>query len=164
MSEQNQRHPGERFTGIFSAFMVYCILVWLWSLGLFMVWPWQKGGEWLPDYPLAAVCANDEICAIPYGELTAAKASGKVKTLELPEDAGETAIEMISVRWKRYGSGYESKASSWNFQTIVRYRLVDGAPVLDEYQEVNGKVFLYAMVGAAINLAFLFLRKWRRRK
>ena len=44
--------PGERFTTIFSAFMVFCVLVWLWGLGLFMLWPWQKGGEWLPDFPM----------------------------------------------------------------------------------------------------------------
>lgn len=29
--------PGDRFTAIFTAFMVFCVLVWLWGLGLFML-------------------------------------------------------------------------------------------------------------------------------
>ena len=30
---------------------------------------------------------------------------------------------------------------------------------LSEYQEINGKVFLYAIAGAAISLLLLYLRK-----
>lgn len=154
--------PGDRFAAIFSALMVFCVLVWLWGLGLFMLWPWQKGGEWLPEFPIAAVCADDRVCAVPYGELAAAQASGKVKTLQLPAPSGDTAYEMIALQWKQLPNGVEAKASAWNFQTTVRYRIDNETPILVEYQEIGGKVFFYAIVGALISLGLLYLRKLRK--
>lgn len=155
-------HPGDRFTRIFSAFMVFCVLVWLWSLGLFMLWPWQKGGDWLPDFPIVAVCADDSICTVPYGELPAAKAAGRIKSLLPATDSGETEHEMISLQWKRLAGGMETQASAWNFRITVRYRIDDEMPVLVEYQEINGKVFLFAVVGALVSLGLLYLRKLKK--
>lgn len=156
------KHPGDRFTKIFSAFMVFCVLVWLWSLGLFMLWPWQKGGDWLPDFPIVAVCADDNVCTVPYGELAAAKAAGKIKSLLPATDSGETEHEMISLQWKRLAGGMETQASAWNFRITVRYRIDDEMPVLVEYQEINGKVFLFAVVGALVSLGLLYLRKLKK--
>ena len=151
-----------RFSAIFSAFMVFCVLVWLWGIGLFMLWPWHKGGDWLPDYPIVAVCADGKVCAVPHGELAAAQAAGKIKTLVPPEESGETAYEQITLQWKRLPGGIEAKASAWNFQTKVRYRIEDEKPVLVEYQEIGGKVFLYAIAGALVSLALLYLRKLKK--
>ena len=152
-------HPGERFTRIFSTFMVFCVMVWLWGLGLFMLWPWQKGGQWLPDFPLVATCADGNACAVPQGQLVEAFASNKILSLNPPEKSGETAYEMIAVRWKPHANGIELKASAWNFQTTVRYRVEDKTPVLLEYQEISGKVFLIALIGALVSTALLYLRK-----
>ena len=63
------------------------------------------------------------------------------------------------MRWKPHASGIELKASAWNFQTTVRYRVDDKTPVLLEYQEISGKVFLFAVIGALISTALLYLRK-----
>lgn len=152
----------ERFSAIFSALMVFCVLVWLWGLGLFMFWPWQKGGEWLPDYPLAVRCADGQTCAVPVGQLAAARADGRVSSLLPAEESGETAYEMITVQWKTLPGGMQSKASAWNFQTTVRYRIENEQPVLVEYQEIGGKVFLYALLGALVSLALLYLNKRRK--
>jgi len=155
-------NPGDRFTTIFSAFMIFCVMVWLWGLGLFMLWPWQKGGEWLPDFPIVATCTDDVICAIPYGELPAAKAAGKLKSLIPMENNGETAYELITLQWKLIKGGIETKASAWNFQTTVRYRIDNEMPVLVEYQEISGKVFLFAIVGALVSTLLLYLRKLKK--
>lgn len=152
------RHT-ERFSAIFSAFMVFCVLVWLWGLGLFMFWPWQKGGQWLPDFPVAVLCAGDQPCAIPVGQLAEAKTDGRLVSLWPKEDTGETAYEMITVQWHKIAGGMQVKASAWNFQTTVRYRIEDEQPVLVEYQEISGKLFLYAIAGALVSTLLLFLRK-----
>lgn len=164
MPEVNQastNDPSQRFGKIFKALMVYCVLVWLWGLGLLMIWPWQKGGEWLPEFPLIAVCSDDTRCIIPYGELNQAKAVGKFKTLQPPSDTGDMAYQQLSVQWKRLQGGVETKVSAWNFQTTVRYRIDEEIPVLVEYQEIGGKVFLIAIGGALLTLIGLYLRKLR---
>ena len=148
-----------RFAAIFSAFMVFCVLVWLWGLGLFMLWPWNKGGEWLPDFPIVAVCADDSICTVPQGKLQEARAAGRIKSLLPTEPVGETFHEKIAVQWKQLPGKLEVKASAWNFQTTVRYRLDNDTPILIEYQEIGGKVFLYAMGGAFVTLLLLYARK-----
>ncbi|MCE1238432.1 MAG: hypothetical protein LWW83_00695 [Azonexaceae bacterium] len=152
----------ERFSRIFTAFMVYCVLVWLWGLGLFMLWPWQKGGEWLPDYPVVVHCAGEQDCPIPVGKLDEARADGRLLALMPKDDTGETAYESITVQWKKVAGGMQVKASAWNFQTTVRYRIEDDRPVLLEYQEIGGKVFLYALLGALVSLGLLYLNKRRK--
>lgn len=159
MAAAQGNQPGDRFTGVFSTFMAFCLLVWLWSFSLFLFWPWQQGGQWLPDFPILAVCADDQVCSVPHAELAEAKAAGKVKSLELPEDAGETTYEMLHLQWKKIKGGVEAKLSTWNFQTVVRYRIEDEQPVLVEYQEINGKLFLYAIGGALVTLAGLLIKK-----
>lgn len=156
------KQPGERFSAIFSAFMVFCVVVWLWGLGLFMLWPWHKGGEWLPEFPMIAVCADDSVCVVPFGELAQAKASGKLKSLRPPAESGEMAYEQITLTWKHLPNAIQLKASAWNFQTTVRYRLDNEMPVLLEYQEINGKVFLFAIAGALFTTLLLYRRKLRQ--
>lgn len=151
-----------RFSAIFSAFMVFCVLVWLWGLGLYLFWPWQKGGDWLPDYPIAVTCADGTACALPIGQLDAARAAGQIRSLQPPVEQGETAYEMLAVRWETQGQTLESRASAWNFQTTVRYRIDHEQPVLLEYQEISGRIFLFALGGALVSLILLYLRKLRR--
>ncbi len=159
---EGMKQPSERFSTIFSAFMVFCVMVWMWGLGLFMLWPWQKGGEWLPEFPIVAICTDDSICSVPVGELAQAKLSGKIKSLLPPDETGETAYEQITLTWKRLPNAIQLKASAWNFQTTVRYRLDNDTPVLMEYQEINGKVFLFAIAGALVTTLLLYLRKLRK--
>src|SRR5574343_815078 len=155
----NAPQLSSRFSTIFSAFMVFCVLVWLWGLGLFMLWPWQKGGQWLPDFPIVAVCADTPICTLPFGQLAEAQQAGRVTGL-LPADAsGETSYEALTIQWKRLPNAMQAKVSAWNFQTTVRYRIEDQQPILLEYQEISGKVFLFAIGGALVTLALLYLRK-----
>ena len=142
--------------------MVFCVLVWMWGLGLYLFWPWQHGGTWLPDYPIAVTCPNGEVYALPVGQLAAARAKGLVTAVAPPTDSGETAYQMLTVRWKQHSDGLESKASAWNFQTTVRYRIDNEQPVLLEYQEISGHIFLYALAGAFVSTILLYLRKLRR--
>ena len=158
----NAPQPTERFSRIFSAFMVFCILVWLWGLGLYLFWPWQNGGTWLPEYPIAVSCADGAVCALPIGQLAAARAEGRVTSVQPPSESGETAYQMLTVRWKQHHDGLESKASAWNFQTTVRYRIDNEQPVLLEYQEISAHLFLYALAGAFVSTILLYLRKLRR--
>jgi hypothetical protein len=162
VADQAPLDPGKRFAGIFKTLMLFCALVWLWGMLLLQFWPWHKGGEWVADFPIAALCANDAVCALPYGELAAARAAGKFKTLALPGDSGETAYQLIALQWKKQGSLIEAKASAWNFQTTVRYRIEDEQPVLVEYQEISGKLFLFALGGALLTLLGLHVSKRRR--
>ena len=164
MGAPDKTQPAQRFAGIFSAGMVFCVLVWMWGLGLYLVWPWQQGGEWLPDFPIVAVCADETVCAVPYGQLAEARAAGKIKSLLPPGESGETAYEAITLHWKRLPGGMESKASAWNFQTTVRYRVDDELPVLVSYQEISGKIFLIALGGALLSLLFLYRNKLKPRR
>ena len=54
------------------------------------------------------------------------------------------------------------KASSWHFQTVVRYRVENDTPVLVAYQDVDvSRAFTYG-IGAALFLTIgLGLRKLR---
>lgn len=162
MDNGTSSQPADRFAGIFKAFMIFCVLVWMWGLGLFMLWPWQQGGEWLPDFPIVAICQDESLCAVPYGELAAAQNDGRVTSLVPPESNGETAYELINIQWKKIQGGIEAKVSAWNFQTTVRYRIENGMPVLLSYQEISAKVFLFAIGGALVSLLIILLRKRRR--
>ena len=70
--------------------------------------------------------------------------------------------EKIAVQWKQLPGKLEVKASAWNFQTTVRYRVENATPILLEYQEIGGKVFLYAIGGAFVSLLLLYARKLRK--
>lgn len=132
-----------------------------WSMVLFLAWPWQTSNAWKAEFPLPAVCAQNEVCGIAYGQLAEAKAQGKVTSLLPPEDQGETPLENAWLRWKKAPAGQpwqiEAKVSSWNFQTTVHYRLENGQPVLVEYQEAGAQAFYYGMGAAALCLAAFFL-------
>ena len=154
----------ERFSSIFALFMIFCVLVWVWGLAFFMFWPWQKGGDWLPDYPLAVQCSNGTDCVVPVGELAQARSEGKVLSLRPQAARGELDYRQLYVRWMPWGEDMEVKTSAWNFQTSVRYRIdpESAQPVLVEYQELNAKIFFYAILAALGSLAVLHLYRRQR--
>jgi hypothetical protein len=151
---------------IFIAMMSFCGLVWMWTVVFILAWPWEKGGDWKPEFRLPAVCAQGEVCSVSYGQLADAKAQGKFTSLLPPDDGGEVQAEDAWVRWKKAPAGQpwqiESKASSWYFQTTVRYRLDNDTPVLVEYQEVGAKSFYYGMGLAGFSLLLFYLRRLRK--
>ena len=153
------------FNRIFLAMMMLCGLVWVWTVALIVAWPWQKGTEWKPDFRLAAVCAKGEVCGIPYGRLAEARANGAVTALVPPSDNGEVMEEDAWLRWKKVSGQpwqVESSASSWYFETSVRYRLENDMPVLVEYREVGAKAVQYGVALGAFSMVIIYLRKRRR--
>lgn len=151
------------FAKIFLAMMIFCGLVWIWTVAFIIYWPWDKDADWKPEFRVVAVCGQDEFCGIPYGELEAAKASGKYSTLELPGDAGDAMDETSWLQWKRVDGLIEAKTSSWHFQTTVRYKLEDGKPVLVEVQDVGAKALYFGIAAGLFSLIGLYLRNYRRK-
>lgn len=160
MSEQKRSVMSQ----IFIAMMMFCGLVWVWTVAFILGWPWEKTTAWKPEFRLAAVCANNEACGIPYGQLADAKAKGTLTSLVPTEAAGEVEEPDNWLKWKKVsGESWqiESSASSWHFQTTVRYRLDGETPILVEYKEVSGKAFYYGMGAALLSLIGIYLRKLR---
>lgn len=153
--------PASRFSRVFKWLMLFCFLVWVWGLALIMAWPWQKGGEWLPEFPMVTTCTSGEACVIPNGELAKAMADGRIKAVTPPTAQGETAFGQISLGWKPHDGLIEASASSWNFQFTVRYRVENDQPVLVQYREISIKIFFYALGGALFSLIGLYLRQLR---
>lgn len=153
-----------RFGQIFVAMMIYCGLVWVWTVAFILAWPWDKGGAWKPEFRLAAVCAKGEACSLPYGQLAEARAKGALTALQPAADDGEIMEPNSWLRWKKIAGQpgqIETKASSWYFQTTVRYRLDGDTPILLESQEVGAKALYYGMAAALFSLVGIYLRKLR---
>ncbi|HJW27598.1 MAG TPA: hypothetical protein VJ576_22100 [Rhodocyclaceae bacterium] len=160
MSEKKRGLMGQ----IFMAMMMFCFLVWVWTVAFILGWPWEKGTAWKPNFRLAAVCAQNEACGIPYGQLAEAKAKGTLVSLVPADTAGEVAEQDNWLKWKKVSGEpwqIETTASSWHFQTTVRYRVEGDTPVLVEYKEVGGKAFYYGLAAAFVSLVGIYLRKLR---
>ncbi len=149
------------FSRIFVAMMLFCGLVWVWTVAFIMGWPWDKTNVWKPEYRLVAVCQNKEACGVAYGDLAAAKAKGGYSTLVPAEPAGDIEEEKNWLKWKVDNGIIEVKASSWHFQTTIRYKVVDEAPVLLQVQDVPAKAFYYGVAAAVVTMIGLYLRKLR---
>lgn len=146
---------------IFLAMMIFCGLVWVWTVAFIFAWPWEKSNVWKPEFRVVAVCDKDEPCGFPYSELEDAKAKGLYKTLNPPGNAGDVMEEKGWLQWKRVDGMIEAKSSSWHFQTTIRYRLEDDKPVLVEYQDVSAKAFYYGIAAGLFSLIGIYLRKLR---
>ena len=69
------------FAQVFLALMIFCGLVWIWTVAFIIGWPWEKSGDWQPEFRVVAVCGDQgDFCGIPYGELEDARAKGLFKT------------------------------------------------------------------------------------
>jgi hypothetical protein len=149
------------FAQIFIALMIFTALVWAWTVAFIISWPWEKNSTWKPEFRVAAVCANKEPCGLAYSELAEAKAKGLYTTLEMPEPAGDIEEAANWLKWKKENGIYEVKASSWHFQTTIRYKVEDDVPVLVEYQDVAAKAFYYGVAAGLFSLIGIYLRKLR---
>lgn len=150
------------FAQVVIAMMIFCGLVWIWTVAFIITWPWEKSTAWKPDFRVAAVCAKGEVCSFPYGQLEEARGKGLFSSLALPGEAGEVMETQGWLQWKKVGGLIEAKSSSWYFQTVIRYRVEDDKPILVEYQDVNAKAFYYGLAAAAFSLLGIYLRKLRR--
>lgn len=149
------------FAKIFIALMIFTGLVWVWTVAFIMSWPWEKSDLWKPEFRVVAVCANQEPCGFAYSELADAKAKGLYTSLTPTEPAGDVQEEKNWLKWKVDNGIIEVKASSWHFQTTIRYKLENDAPVLIEYQDVAAKAFYYGIAAGLFSLLGLYLRKLR---
>ena len=146
---------------IFIAMMIFTGLVWVWTVAFIISWPWEKNPTWKPEFRLVAVCANKEPCGFAYADLADAKAKGLYTSLTPNEPAGDVEEEKNWLKWKIDNGVIETKASSWHFQTTIRYKVENDVPVLVEYQDVEAKAFYYGVAAALFSLLGLYLRKLR---
>lgn len=146
---------------IFIAMMIFTALVWVWTVAFIISWPWEKSGTWKPEFRVVALCADKEVCGFAYSELAEAKAKGLYSTLEMSEVAGDVEEPADYLKWKKENGTYEVKASSWHFQTTVRYTVENDLPVLIEYQDVEAKAFYYGIAAGLFSLLGLYLRRLR---
>lgn len=156
----------DSFRRIFFYLMGFVALSWVWTVALILAWPAEKNAQWEPGLRLVAVCANGTACSVPHGELAQARAEGRIKSLTPPEPVGEVAEADAWLRWKT-GEGqpwqYEVTRSSWNFETVVRYRFDGETPVLVGLRRYDLRLFLYSLPLALFSLAGLFFRTLRQR-
>ena len=148
------------FSKIFMGMMIFCALVWIWTIALIFAWPWEKNGTWKADFRLPAVCAEQTLCGTAFADLAKGKASGKIVSLNVPDD-GEVMEEESWLKWSVRNGVIEARASSWNFQTRVRYRVDAGEPVLVAYQEIGAKTVYYGIGLGLFTLIGLYLRRLR---
>lgn len=154
------------FRSIFAWMMGFVGVFWAWTVALMVAWPWQKTSEWVPEMRVLAVCANKEPCSVRYGELAAARSSGKITSLLPAEPIGEVQEPDAWLRWrKETGKAWEweVKRSSWNFEYALRYRLDGEQPQLVEARAVDSGMMIYALPLALFTILGLFLRRKGRR-
>lgn len=150
------------FAKIFMAMMIFTGLVWVWTVAFIISWPWEKSDVWKPEFRVVAVCADSKPCGFAYGELAEAKAKGLYTSLNPSEPAGDLEEELNWLKWKVENGVIEVKASSWHFQTTIRYTVENEMPILIEYQDVAAKAFYYGVAAALFSLLGLYLRRLRR--
>lgn len=152
------------FSQIFTTLMIFSLAVGASTVAFIYSWPWEKKDPvWQPGFRLVAACGEQkEACGVSYGELAEARAKGRVTALEPTEAVGEIDEESNWLKWSKDNGVYEVKASSWHFQTVVRYKMENDTPVLVAYQDVDvAKAFTYGMGAAIMLILGLNLRKLR---
>lgn len=152
------------FRSIFGWLMGLVAMTWVWAVGLIMAWPWEKNIPWEADFPLVATCLDNAACSIPFAQLAAAQAAGKYVALQPPEPVGEVRETEAWLRWKTVAGApwqFEVARSSWNFETVVRYRFDRETPVLIEVKRYDVRILMYAFPLALVMVGGMFLRSLR---
>lgn len=149
---------------IFPALMLFCLLLWVWTVAIILAWPWEKNAEWRADARLPAVCANGEACSIAYAKLAEALADKTVASLLPKEPIGELQDPDAWLRWKSFTDQpwqIEATLSSWHFETTLRYKVNGDTPELVQYRHYDAGVFFYALPAALFTLLGIYLRRLR---
>ncbi len=150
------------FAQAFIAMMIFTALVWIWTVAFIIAWPWDKSSVWKPEFRVVAVCADNKHCGFSFDDLEKAKAEGLFSTLTPREPAGDIEEQYNWLKWRVDQGIIEAKASSWHFQTTIRYRVENETPILIEYQDVNVRKALYFGIAAGLfSLLGLYLRRLR---
>lgn len=153
------------FRSIFGWMMGFVAMTWVWAVALIMAWPWEKPQRWDPDFRLVATCADNLACSVPHGSMAEALKEGGVTALRPPEPVGEVEEKDAWLRWKTTGGDkdwqFEVARSSWNFETVVRYRFDGDTPVIVEVKSYDTRILLYAMPLALLMVGGMFLRTMR---
>jgi len=148
---------------IFIALMIFSALVGVWSVAFMISWPWDKSDQWKPEFRLIAICADKTVCGFAYKDLADAKAKGLYTSLTPIEPAGDVEEAQNWLKWKLEKDIIEVKASSWHFQTTIRYKVENEVPILVEYQDVDvPRAFYYGIAAGLFSLLGLYLRRLRR--
>ncbi len=158
----NQNKP--LLSRVFPALMLYCLLVWVWTVAIIMAWPWEKTSDWKADVRLPVVCADGKTCSITYDKLASSLAEGKVTALLPTEPAGELQDPDAWLRWKSVSDQpwqIEASLSSWHFETTVRYKPGAGTLELVQYRHYDAGVFFYALPAALFSLLGIYFRRLR---
>jgi len=153
------------FRSIFGWLMGFVAMTWVWAVALIMAWPWEKTGQWEPEFRLVATCKDDQACSVPYDKLAEAKAQGAYSALQPPEPVGEVQESDAWLRWRTFTDKpwqFEVGRSSWHFETVVRYRLDGENPVLVEARRYDVRILLYAIPLALTMVGGMFLRSLRK--
>ena len=147
---------------VFIALMIFSALVGAWSVAFIISWPWDKSDQWKPEFRLVAQCANKETCGFAYKDLADEKAKNLYSSLTPAEPAGDIEEEQNWLKWKIEKGIFEVKASSWHFQTTIRYTVENELPILMEYQDVDvARAFYYGIAAGLFSLLGLYLRRLR---
>ena len=150
------------FAKIFIALMIFSALVGAWSVAFMIAWPKEKTDVWKPEFRLVAVCENNEPCGVAYQDLADAKAKGLVKTLIPAAPNGEVQEENNWLKWGITNGIFEVKASSWHFQTTIRYTVENEVPILMDYQDVDvARAFYFGIAAGLFSLLGIYLRRLR---
>ena len=146
----------------FIALMIFSALVGAWTVAFIISWTWEKDPEWKPEFRLVATCADKTPCGMAYGELAEARTNGLVTSLNMAEAAGDVEEKANWLKWQNQNGIYEVKASSWHFQTTIRYMVENEQPVLLAYQDVDvARAFYYGIGAALFSMIGLYLRRLR---
>ena len=147
---------------IFIALMIFSALVGAWSVAFMISWPKEQTDVWKPEFRVVAICADKEPCGFAYKDLADAKAKGLYTSLTPAEPAGDIQEENNWLKWTIENRVFEVKASSWHFQTTIRYTVEDDIPVLLEYQDIDvPKAFYYGIAAGLFSLLGIYLRRLR---
>lgn len=152
------------FRRIFGWLMAFVGMTWVWAVAIIMAWPWEKGGQWEPEFRLVATCKDNEACSVPYAKLAEARTQGIYSALQPPEPVGEVQESDAWLRWRTFTDKpwqLEVARSSWDFETTLRYRFEGEVPVLVEVKRYDVRVLLYALPLAFVMVVGMFLRSLR---
>lgn len=157
----------ERSKQIFLYLLMFVGLTWLWTLAFFKFWPWTSEESWQEGYPLIAQCVREQAstpCTLIWHDLPAAKAEGKITSLELAQARGEMQEDNLWVTWSQQDGLTTLTLAAWFGEEGVRYQLQDGQPQILAHRLIDLRIARYAMLIALINVLIIAYFRLRAKK